>query len=55
MRVIVALPTGYFATVSKATPLIIPFFCAKTIVQKKKKGTKKNRLIAVELQLRKYS
>jgi hypothetical protein len=55
MRVIVPLTTGCFATESKAIPLIIPFFCARAIVQKKKTGTKKIRLIAVELQLRKYS
>jgi len=49
------LLTGRFATISKAIPLIIPFLCARAIVQKKKTGTKQNRLIAVELQLRKYS
>jgi hypothetical protein len=55
IRVTVALPIGCFATVSKARPLMIPFFCAGAIVYKKKTGIKNIRLIAVELQLRKYS
>src|SRR5690348_10246641 len=56
ISVMVALATGCFDKVSKATPFTVPF-CAMAVVLKitSRKAIQFNRLIAVDLQLRKYS